>query len=90
MFFQALYTGGTIANRLLIHCTPFVLFHPFRIKMVLFAMIARLNDGLPLSATTDHDPSQAVLLSKKYAKILSKKAAAFPDRCSLFTGSHWL
>ncbi|XP_072042649.1 vesicle-trafficking protein SEC22a-like isoform X2 [Amphiura filiformis] len=58
--------------------------------MVLFAMIARLHDGLPLSATTDHDPSQAVLLSKKYAKILSKKAQSFPDRCSLFTGSHWL
>ncbi|XP_063964667.1 vesicle-trafficking protein SEC22a-like [Lytechinus pictus] len=57
---------------------------------ILFAMITRLRDGLPLSATTDHDPSQRVLESKKYAKILSKKASQFPDRCSMFTGSHWL
>lgn len=58
--------------------------------MVLFALISRLQDGLPLSATTDHDPSQTLLLSKKYAKLLSKRAKAFPDRCSLFTGSHWV
>ncbi|XP_071499666.1 vesicle-trafficking protein SEC22a-like [Diadema antillarum] len=57
---------------------------------VLFAMIARLKDGLPLSAATDHDPNRRVLESKKYAKILSRKAAHFPDRCSMFTGSHWL
>lgn len=57
---------------------------------VLFAMITRLRDGLPLSATTDHDPSRRVLESKKYAKVLSKKAARFPDRCSMFTGTHWL
>ncbi|XP_038045047.1 vesicle-trafficking protein SEC22a-like [Patiria miniata] len=58
--------------------------------MVQFAMITRLKDGLPLSATTDHEPSEAVLTSKKYAKLISKRASRFPDRCSLFTGSHWL
>ena len=58
--------------------------------MVQFAMITRVKDGLPLSATTDHEPSQAVLTSKKYAKLIAKRAARFPDRCSLFTGNHWL
>ncbi|XP_071966227.1 vesicle-trafficking protein SEC22a-like [Antedon mediterranea] len=58
--------------------------------MVLYAMISRLSDGLPLSATTDHEPNRSVLESKKFAKILSKRASQYPDRCSLFTGSHWL
>ncbi|XP_071803615.1 vesicle-trafficking protein SEC22a-like [Asterias amurensis] len=58
--------------------------------MVQFAMISRLKDGLPLSATTDHEPSEAVLISKKYAKLIAKRASRYPDRCSLFTGHHWL
>ncbi|PIK61411.1 putative vesicle-trafficking protein SEC22a [Apostichopus japonicus] len=58
--------------------------------MVVFALISRVSDGLPLSATTDHETSQRVLESKKCAKLLSKKAASVPDRCSLHTGSHWL
>ncbi|XP_033111099.1 vesicle-trafficking protein SEC22a-like [Anneissia japonica] len=58
--------------------------------MVLYAIISRLSDGLPLSATTDHEPNRSVLESKKFAKMLSKRASQYPDRCSLFTGSHWL
>ncbi|KAJ8025115.1 Vesicle-trafficking protein SEC22a [Holothuria leucospilota] len=58
--------------------------------MVVFALISRVSDGLPLSATTDHETSHRVLDSKKCAKMLSKKASSVPDRCSLHTGSHWL
>ncbi|XP_035689360.1 vesicle-trafficking protein SEC22a-like [Branchiostoma floridae] len=49
--------------------------------MVISATIYRWRDGLPLSASTDFDPSPDLQNCKKTAKIMSKKLNQFPDRC---------
>ncbi|XP_053326991.1 vesicle-trafficking protein SEC22a [Spea bombifrons] len=55
---------------------------------ILFASVVRVRDGLPLSASTDHDQNASVHESKKYAKVISKKLERLPDRCSLRRGPH--
>lgn len=51
--------------------------------MVLFASVVRVRDGLPLSASTDHEQDKGLQETKKNLKALSKKLSQFPDRCSL-------
>ncbi|XP_074659173.1 vesicle-trafficking protein SEC22a-like [Tubulanus polymorphus] len=50
--------------------------------MLLCATISRVNDGLPLSATTDNTVNQqsGVVDAQKYVKIISKRAAQLPER----------
>ncbi|XP_052003854.1 vesicle-trafficking protein SEC22a-like isoform X2 [Xyrauchen texanus] len=52
-------------------------------SMVLFASVVRVRDGLPLSASTDHEQDKGLQETKKHLKGLSKKLSLFPDRCSL-------
>ena len=54
--------------------------------MVLFAMIARLSDGLPLSASTDLDAHDRTVESKKHGKLLARKMRSLPSRLSMETG----
>jgi len=51
--------------------------------MIIYALIARTRDGLALSASTDADNVKEVRENRKFMKILSKKVATCPDRCSL-------
>lgn len=55
-------------------------------SMVLFASVVRVRDGLPLSASTDHEQDKGLQETKKQLKGLSKKLSQFPDRCSLKSG----
>uniref|UniRef100_S4RPV8 SEC22 homolog A, vesicle trafficking protein n=1 Tax=Petromyzon marinus TaxID=7757 RepID=S4RPV8_PETMA len=50
---------------------------------VLFASVVRVRDGLPLSASTDQQPTAALQASKRSLKLLSRRLSALPDRCSL-------
>ncbi|XP_068185348.1 vesicle-trafficking protein SEC22a [Antennarius striatus] len=52
-------------------------------SMVLFALVVRVIDGLPLSATTDYEQDKELQEAKKHLKAFSKKLAQFPDRCTL-------
>ncbi|XP_034230932.1 vesicle-trafficking protein SEC22a-like [Thrips palmi] len=58
--------------------------------MILYTLIVRSKDGLALSASTDFNDEglRDVKESKKYLKLLAKKAFQFPDRCMLHTGTH--
>lgn len=56
--------------------------------MLHYVCISRMEDGLPLSATTDLNPSSSIIDSQKCAKILLRKAFMYPDRLSLETYSH--
>uniref|UniRef100_A0A8C1A0E3 Uncharacterized protein n=1 Tax=Castor canadensis TaxID=51338 RepID=A0A8C1A0E3_CASCN len=53
---------------------------------ILSASIIRVRDGLPLSASTDYEQSTGMQKCRKYFKMLSKKLAQFPDRCSFSAG----
>ncbi|XP_051567096.1 vesicle-trafficking protein SEC22a isoform X2 [Myxocyprinus asiaticus] len=55
-------------------------------SMVLFSSVVRVRDGLPLSASTDHEQDKGLQETKKHLKGLSKKLSQFPDRCSLRSG----
>ncbi|XP_024262906.1 vesicle-trafficking protein SEC22a isoform X2 [Oncorhynchus tshawytscha] len=55
-------------------------------SMVLFALVMRSTDGLPLSATTDYEQDEGLQETKKQIKTLSEKLSTFPSRCSLKTG----
>ncbi|TWW80378.1 vesicle-trafficking protein SEC22a [Takifugu flavidus] len=57
-------------------------------SMVLFASVVRVEDGLPLSASTDYEQDKELLETKKHLKGLSKKLGQFPDRCTLKAGSY--
>ncbi|EDM11322.1 sec22 homolog, isoform CRA_b [Rattus norvegicus] len=57
-------------------------------SMILSASVVRVRDGLPLSASTDCEQSAGVQECRKYFKMLSRKLAQFPDRCTLKTGRH--
>ncbi|KAG8432136.1 hypothetical protein GDO86_016680 [Hymenochirus boettgeri] len=57
-------------------------------SVILFASVVRVRDGLPLSASTDHDQNTSVQETKKYLKVLSKKLEHLPDRCTLKRGAH--
>ncbi|GAB6030602.1 Vesicle-trafficking protein S22a [Chamberlinius hualienensis] len=52
-------------------------------KMILYSLIARSSDGMPLTASVDTDDKPDVQLSKKYLKLLAKKSKSFPERCSV-------
>lgn len=57
-------------------------------SMVLFASVVRVEDGLPLSASTDYEQDKELLETKRHLKGLSKKLSQFPDRCTLKSGSY--
>lgn len=52
---------------------------------IIYALIIRTKDGMPLSATTDFtdEINKNVKECKRYVKLLSKKAQQFPERCAL-------
>ncbi|KAM9802394.1 vesicle-trafficking protein SEC22a isoform X2 [Syngnathus typhle] len=55
---------------------------------VLFASVVRVDDGLPLSASTDYGQDQELHETRKHLKVLSKKLQHFPDRCTFKSGSY--
>uniref|UniRef100_H3DE30 SEC22 homolog A, vesicle trafficking protein n=1 Tax=Tetraodon nigroviridis TaxID=99883 RepID=H3DE30_TETNG len=57
-------------------------------SMVWFASVVRVEDGLPLSASTDYEQDKELLETKRHLKGLSKKLSQFPDRCTLKSGSY--
>uniref|UniRef100_A0A338P6J4 Vesicle-trafficking protein SEC22a n=1 Tax=Mus musculus TaxID=10090 RepID=A0A338P6J4_MOUSE len=57
-------------------------------SMILSASVIRVRDGLPLSASTDYEQSTGMQECRKYFKMLSRKLAQFPDRCTLKTGRY--
>ena len=54
--------------------------------MIRFAVIHRAKDGLALSASTDVESGVELRESKRYAKIISKKARQFPIRSIMQVG----
>ena len=54
--------------------------------MIRFAVVHRAKDGLALSASTDMDSGVELRDSKRYAKLLSRKARKFPVRCWMAVG----
>ncbi|XP_065193778.1 vesicle-trafficking protein SEC22a-like [Sycon ciliatum] len=54
--------------------------------MVVFAMIARLSDGLPLSASTDLDEHERAASSKRNGKLLARKVRSLPSNLSMESG----
>lgn len=58
--------------------------------MVLFAMITRVSDGMPLSASTDLDMHFELKESKRLAKSLARKANQYPTRCAMLCGNHMI
>ncbi|XP_073087635.1 vesicle-trafficking protein SEC22a isoform X3 [Manis javanica] len=57
-------------------------------SMILSASVIRVRDGLPLSASTDYEQVTGVQECRKYFKVLSRKLAQLPDRCTLKTGHY--
>ncbi|KAF6121621.1 SEC22-like protein A, vesicle trafficking protein [Phyllostomus discolor] len=57
-------------------------------SMILSASVIRVRDGLPLSASTDNEQGTGVQECRKYFKMLSRKLAQFPDRCTLKSGHY--
>ncbi|XP_073503625.1 vesicle-trafficking protein SEC22a [Phyllobates terribilis] len=57
-------------------------------SVILFASVVRARDGLPLSASTDHEQNLSVQETKKYLKVLSRKVEQLPDRCTMKRGPH--
>ncbi|CAJ0931495.1 unnamed protein product [Ranitomeya imitator] len=57
-------------------------------SVILFASVVRARDGLPLSASTDHEQNMSVQETKKYLKVLSRKLEQLPDRCTMKRGPH--
>ncbi|XP_003941712.1 vesicle-trafficking protein SEC22a isoform X1 [Saimiri boliviensis] len=60
----------------------------FEMSMILSASVIRVRDGLPLSASTDYEQSTGMQECRKYFKMLSRKLAQLPDRCTLKTGHY--
>lgn len=58
--------------------------------MIVYALIVRTSDGMALSATTDFNDevNRNMKDSKRYVKLLAKKAYQFPDRCTMNLGTH--
>lgn len=58
--------------------------------MILYSLIIRTADGMALSASTDfsNEINKNIKDSKRYVKLIAKKASQFPDRCSLCIGSY--
>ncbi|XP_053554043.1 vesicle-trafficking protein SEC22a [Bombina bombina] len=57
-------------------------------SMIFFASVIRVRDGLPLSASTDHEQNMSVQETKKHLKAISRKLEQLPDRCILKRGPH--
>ncbi|KAF6385462.1 SEC22-like protein A, vesicle trafficking protein [Rhinolophus ferrumequinum] len=57
-------------------------------SMILSASVLRVRDGLPLSASTDYEQGTGLQECRKYSKMLSRKLAQLPDRCTLKTGHY--
>ncbi|XP_029424080.1 vesicle-trafficking protein SEC22a isoform X1 [Nannospalax galili] len=57
-------------------------------SLILSASVVRVRDGLPLSASTDYEQSTGMQECRKYFKMLSRKLAQLPDRCTLKTGHY--
>ncbi|XP_048340819.1 vesicle-trafficking protein SEC22a isoform X2 [Sphaerodactylus townsendi] len=57
-------------------------------SLILSASVVRVRDGLPLSASTDYEQSVGMQECRKYFKILAKKLAELPDRCTLKAGKY--
>ncbi|XP_049566403.1 vesicle-trafficking protein SEC22a isoform X3 [Orcinus orca] len=57
-------------------------------SMILSASVIRVRDGLPLSASTDYEQGTGMQECRKYFKMLSRKLAQLPDRCTLKTGHY--
>ncbi|KAM5281353.1 vesicle-trafficking protein SEC22a isoform 4-T4 [Ctenodactylus gundi] len=57
-------------------------------SVILSASVVRVRDGLPLSASTDYEQSTGIQECRKYFKMLSRKLAQLPDRCTLKTGRY--
>lgn len=57
---------------------------------IIYALIIRTKDGMPLSASTDFtdEINKNIKECKRYVKLLSKKASLFPERCVLQLQSH--
>ena len=51
--------------------------------MLIFAALFRVVDGLPLAATTDVEQTPRIKECQKFIKLISRKLATFPDRCTL-------
>jgi len=53
--------------------------------MIIYALIVRSKDALPLSASTDFNDTtnKSIKESKKYVKMVAGKALQFPERCFL-------
>ncbi|XP_054268182.1 vesicle-trafficking protein SEC22a-like [Macrosteles quadrilineatus] len=58
--------------------------------MIIYALIVRTKDGMALSATTDFNDevNKSIKESKRYVKLLAKKASTLPDRCTLYLSLH--
>ncbi|ERE76558.1 vesicle-trafficking protein SEC22a-like protein [Cricetulus griseus] len=57
-------------------------------SVILSASVIRVRDGLPLSASTDYEQSTGMQECRKYFKMLSRKLAQLPDRCTLKIGHY--
>uniref|UniRef100_A0A8C8YQA5 SEC22 homolog A, vesicle trafficking protein n=1 Tax=Prolemur simus TaxID=1328070 RepID=A0A8C8YQA5_PROSS len=57
-------------------------------SMILSASVIRVRDGLPLSASTDYEQNTGMQECRKYFKMLSRKLAQLPDRCTVKTGRY--
>ncbi|KAK7602239.1 hypothetical protein V9T40_009680 [Parthenolecanium corni] len=60
------------------------------LQNIIYTLIIRTKDGMPLSATTDFtdEINKNVKECKRYVKLISKKAQNFPERCVLQLPSH--
>ncbi|XP_014673660.1 PREDICTED: vesicle-trafficking protein SEC22a-like [Priapulus caudatus] len=56
--------------------------------MIVYACIARMEDSLPLSASTDSDDRPELIDSQRCGKLLLRKINLYPDRMTLETDCH--
>ena len=54
--------------------------------MIKFAVVHRARDGLALSASTDTEAGVELRESKRFAKLLSRKARNYPVRSTMAVG----
>ncbi|KAM8882681.1 vesicle-trafficking protein SEC22c isoform 1-T2 [Synchiropus picturatus] len=52
-------------------------------SLILFAFVARVRDGLPLSASTDFQHNRELQERKQQLRTISKALARFPDRAAV-------
>ena len=54
--------------------------------MIRFAVVHRAKDGLALTASTDLESGIELRESKRFAKLISRKARQFPVRSTMEVG----